>query len=384
MHKEQKRILFQIGLFIATFVTTTLAGAEWTYGKSVFAPGYSWLDFTSGLSFSIPLLLILTVHEFGHYFVAVYHKVRTSLPYYIPFPPIPFIPFYLGTMGAIIRLRSKPESNVQNFDIGVAGPVAGFVVAILILFYGFATLPPADYIYQFHPEYKQFGPAYAEVVYSPEYLKERPSIIDVTIGTNLIFWIFENTVADPSRVPNAHEIMHYPILLACYWALFITCLNLLPIGQLDGGHIVYGLFGFKAHRIIALVSFLLLIFYAGLGLEYINPALPKNSLLIGIAGYLLFLFLAFRGLKLPLKDTLMYVIVMFGVQFSITAFMPGVEGYGGWLLFAFIVGRFIGIDHPPSELERPLDPGRVTIGWIALIIFILCFSPAPLNAVMGG
>lgn len=379
MHKEQKRIVFQVALFITTFITTTLAGSQWAYGRSVFNPGYNWQDFNSGLAFSIPLLLVLTVHEFGHYFVAMFHKVKASLPYYIPIPPIPFLPFNIGTMGAVIRLRTKPASNVQNFDIGVAGPLAGFVVALVILFYGFNTLPPPEYIYQFHPEYEQYGADYADVVYTPEFLKEHGPILDVQIGTNLMFWIFEKIVADPARVPNPHEIMHYPILLACYIALFVTCLNLLPIGQLDGGHVVYGLFGFKIHRIVARIFFMALVFYAGLGLQYIDPHLPQNSLLMGIAGYLLFLFWAFRGLRLPIKETVMYVVLMFALQFSLMVFIPGIKGYEGWLLFAFILGRFIGVEHPPSEIEKPLDANRVMLGWIALIIFILCFSPAPLQ-----
>lgn len=385
MRKDLRRILLHASLFVATFVCTTIAGAQWAYGRNVFSADYTWEDFTSGLAFSVPLLLVLTVHEFGHYFVAIFHKVKTSLPYYIPIPPIPYFPFNIGTMGAVIRLRTRPVSNVQSFDIGVAGPLAGFIVAVIILFYGFITLPPPEYIYQFHPEYEQFGPDYAKVVYSDSYMKEHGPVLDIAIGTNLMFWIFENTVADPARVPNPHELMHYPWLLACYIALFVTCLNLLPIGQLDGGHVVYGLFGFKTHRIIARVFFLALMFYAGLGLSYINPALPHSNLLPGIAGYLLFLFLAFRGLMMPLKDTVMYVLLMFAAQFSLMVFVPGIQGYEGWLLFAFLLGRFIGVEHPPSEIEQPLNSGRVAIGWIALLIFILCFSPAPIRftAIMG-
>jgi membrane-associated protease RseP (regulator of RpoE activity) len=377
MHSERKRILFQIALFITTFVTTTIAGSQWSYGRSVFSGDYSWQDFTDGMAFSVPLLLILTVHEFGHYFVAMYHKVKASLPYYIPFPPIPFLPFNFGTMGAVIRLRTRPQSNIQHFDIGLAGPLAGFIVGLFILFYGFKTLPPPEYVFQFHPEYEQYGPGYADVVYADEYLKEHGAIIDVRIGSNLIFWIFEKAFADPSRVPNEHELMHYPVLLACYIAFFFTCLNLLPVGQLDGGHVVYGLFGYRVHRMIAGVFFLVLVFYAGLGLSYIDPALPPDSLLLGIAGYTLFLFMAFKGLRLPFKDTVMYVVVIFGIQFSLMVFVPGIEGYEGWLLFALIVGRFIGIEHPPSEIEQPLDANRVILGWVALLIFVLCFSPAP-------
>ena len=85
---ERRRVLLQIGLFVITFITTTIAGAEWTYGKSIYAPTYTWSDFLSGLEFSIPFLLILTVHEFGHYFMTRYHKIKVSLPYYLPMPPI--------------------------------------------------------------------------------------------------------------------------------------------------------------------------------------------------------------------------------------------------------------------------------------------------------
>lgn len=379
MHSEQKRIVFQVALFITTFITTTLAGAQWSYGRSVFSGDYSWQDFYSGLAFSIPLLLILTVHEFGHYFTALYHRVKTSLPYYIPIPPLPFLPFNIGTMGAVIRLRSKPQSNIQNFDIGIAGPLAGFIVALFVLFYGFKTLPPQEYVFQFHPEYEQYGKDFADVVYSPEYLERHGPIIDVTIGSNLIFWIFEKTVADPERVPNPHEMMHYPVLLACYIALFVTCLNLLPIGQLDGGHVLYGLFGFRRHRVIARIIFLALIFYAGLGLPYIDPRLPHDDLLLGIVGYLIFLFMGFKGLGLPVKDTAMYVLLIFAAQFSLMVYLPGIKGYEGWLLFAFIIGRFVGVDHPPSDIEQPLDPNRLLLGWVALAIFILCFSPVPIQ-----
>jgi membrane-associated protease RseP (regulator of RpoE activity) len=393
MNRETKRVLIQVGLFIATFATTTLAGAEWTYGKRIWSTEpFTWADFASGMQFSIPLILILTVHEFGHYFVALYHKVKTSLPYYIPIPPIPFLPFSLGTIGAVIRLRSRPETNIKNFDIGLAGPLAGFVVALMILFYGFMTLPEPEYIFQFHPEYKAYGLNYADHVYSKEYVDahtpEGAVLFDVKIGSNLIFWMMSK-IANTSRLPNEHELMHYPVLLAGYFALFVTCLNLLPIGQLDGGHVVYGLFGFKIHRVIATISFVLLIFYAGLGIDYIDPrlaqetshilGLPVNSLVLGVAGYLLFLYLAFKGLRKSPTETLMYALLMFALQFSLGAFVKGIEGYEGWLLFGLILGRFVGIEHPTSEIEQPLDSKRVVLGWLTLLIFILCFSPTPIQ-----
>ncbi|MBA4057759.1 MAG: site-2 protease family protein, partial [Marivirga sp.] len=193
MSREQRRVILQAALFIVTFITTTLAGAEWTYGKSVFMPGYSWQDFFSGLEFSVPFLLILTTHEFGHYFVAMYHKVRATLPYFIPMPPFPFS---IGTFGAVIRMQAT-HSKKQNFDIGLAGPLAGFVMTLLVLFYGFTNLPEPQYIFQIHPEYEKHGLDYAKTVYS-----QGDSIIDVTIGKNLVFLFFEKVIADPERVPN--------------------------------------------------------------------------------------------------------------------------------------------------------------------------------------
>jgi membrane-associated protease RseP (regulator of RpoE activity) len=370
MNRETGRIFLQVLLFITTFITTTLAGAEWTFGKSVYGE-FTWNDFLSGMHFSVPFLLILTVHEFGHYFTAMFHKVKSSLPYYIPIPPLPLS---IGTMGAVIRLRSRVATNIQNFDIGIAGPLAGFVIALLVLIYGFTNLPPAEYIFQIHPEYEQYGLNYAEHVYT----KQSESIIDVTIGKNLLFLFFEQVVADPARMPNPHEIMHYPYLFAGFLALVFTSLNLLPIGQLDGGHVLYGLVGYRKHRVVASVFFMLFMFYAGLGSEYLNPQMPVNYLQWSIPLYLMFLYFCFTGLKLPVRDTIMYTLLVFAVQFICAVLFPNVQGYPGWMLFGFVVGRFLGIQHPPSEIELPLDDNRRLLGWLAVLIFIISFTPNPI------
>ncbi|HEY3430198.1 MAG TPA: site-2 protease family protein [Cyclobacteriaceae bacterium] len=372
MSREKRIVLIQVLLFIATFITTTLAGAEWSYGKSVYGE-FGWSDFLNGMHFSIPFLLILTVHEFGHYFTAMYHKVKSSLPYYIPIPPLPFS---IGTMGAVIRLRSRVESTKQNFDIGIAGPLAGFVVAVIVLLYGFLTLPPVDHIFQIHPTYEQYGVNYADHVYQPEFVEK--GTIDVIIGKNLLFLLLEQ-VADPARLPNPHEIMHYPYLFAGFLALIFTCLNLMPIGQLDGGHVLYGLVGYKLHRIVASVFFVAFIFYAGIGLEYILPSLPLSQLQWSIPLYILFLYTCFLGLGLPPKDTIMYTLLVFAGQFLVMVLYPNITGYPGWLLFGFILGRFLGIQHPHSEIEEPLDEKRKILGWIAVIIFVLCFTPQPIQ-----
>lgn len=378
MNKETRRIILQVLLFFITIVTTTVAGAEWVYGKSFSiyfwygAGEYSWDDFLLGLNFSIPFILVLTAHEFGHYFTAMYHRVKSTLPYYIPLPP--FL-FSIGTMGAIIRLQSKVMSKTQNFDIGISGPIAGFIVALALLFYGFTNLPEPEYIFSIHPEYEQYGLDYARYVYD-----DANEVLDVVIGKNLLFLFFEHFVADPQRMPNPHEIMHYPLLFAGFLSLFFTSLNLLPIGQLDGGHVIYGLFGSKGHRLIATIFFLLLLLYAGLG----TVSLADGDDLIWTAPlYIGFLYITLSGLKLGRVDTLMYAVVIFGVQFLLTWLWPGLNGFSGWLLFAFIVGRFLGVYHPPAVIEEPLDTHRKVLGWIALIIFIICFTPMPIE-ITGG
>ena len=371
MSKENRIILLQVLLFVITFVTTTLAGAEWTYGKSIYGP-FTWQDFFSGMHFSIPFLLILTVHEFGHYFTAMHHKVKSSLPYYIPIPPLPLS---IGTMGAVIRLRSKVYSTIQNFDIGIAGPLAGFVMAIIILVYGFINLPPAEYIFQIHPEYEKYGLDYAQHVYQSQ------NGIDILVGKNLLFLFFEHTLADPARMPNVHELIHYPYLFAGFLALIFTSLNLLPIGQLDGGHVLYGLVGYKIHKIVASVFFVGFVFYAGLGLEYIRPNLPLSDLQWSIPLYGLFLYLCFKGLGLPTRDTIMYALLVFAAQYILMIIFPNLVGYPGWLLFGFLIGRFLGIQHPRSEVEIPLDEKRKILGWIAVVIFIICFTPTPIQLI---
>ncbi len=373
MKSTTKTILIHSGLFLVTVITTTMAGAEWAYSKSIFVPGYSWSDFVSGFAYSIPFLAILTVHEFGHYFTALYNRIKVSLPYYIPLPPL----LLFGTLGAVIRLRERPHSKQQHFDIGIAGPLAGFILAFGILWYGFTHLPPADYIFEIHPEYRQFGSEYALHVYKPEFMQGKAA--DVVFGKSLLFSFFENYVGDPTRVPNYHEIMHFPILFAGFLALVFTSMNLIPIGQLDGGHILYGLVGYRRHRMIASTLFVGLIFFAGLGL--ISPAEPLNELIWEIPLYVIFLVMAMRGLGLSQRDTIMYALAMFTVQYVIILFMPAVKGYPGWLLFAFILGRVVGVQHPPSEIEAPLSVGRKIAGWLALFILVICFTPDPIDIV---
>lgn len=365
MGKIRRVHIIQLLLFITTFITVTMSGEFWIRGKMWLAGPYEWADFLEGLNFSIPFLLFLTVHEFGHYFTAIYHKVKTTLPWYIPLPPF----FLVGTMGAIIRIKGMIWSKKQYFDVGVSGPIAGFVIAFATLFYGFTHLPDQSYLYDIHPEYAEHGVEYGEQ------MQENDSTINLAIGKNILFSVMESTlVEDPSLMPGKYEIIHYPYLFAGFLALFFTALNLLPIGQLDGGHVLYGLFGHKWHFLISRIIFTLFLFYAGYGL--FSPADDYDTLIWALP-YLYFLYIMFRSFKEDKQTTLMYATIMFALQFLIPLVYSGMEGYSGWLLFAFIISRVLGVEHPKARIEQPLDTKRQLLGWLALLIFVISFSPQP-------
>lgn len=132
------------------------------------------------------------------------------------------------------------------------------------------------------------------------------------------------------------------------------------------------------HKIIATVFFIVFTFYSGLGV--LNPTdYPNEKLIMAVPIAIFILYSAFLGFRLSKRDTLMYALLMFAVLFILARLMPSVRGYSGFLLFALLLGRLVGIQHPPSEIEQPLDSKRVVLGWIALIVFVLCFSPAPLE-----
>jgi Zn-dependent protease len=414
MRKKTKTYLIQAGLFIATIITTTLAGVEWMGLGDV-----TWETFAKAFLFSLPFLGILTVHEFGHYITARLYKVKVTLPYYIPL----YLPIIqtIGTMGAFIRIKSPLKSRQEVFDIGVAGPLAGFIVAIGVLFYGFTNLPEPEYIYQIHSEYKEYGNEYAKHVYNYEFarkidsvnfyrskqadswiinsmesvgmlqsnwrtlpFKPDPEYVELSIGKNLLFLFFENyIVTDKSLIPNKYEMFHYPFLFAGYLALFFTALNLLPIGQLDGGHILYGLFGTAKHKIISSCVFILFVFLAGLGIfkkNLIGNIFVSNEhLMIFAPLYLYFLYFIFSRVTEKPLNNLTIASCVFAAQFFCEYFSWDVIGFNGWFLFAVLIGRFLGVHHPPAYIDKPLDLKRKVIGWISLVIFIICFTPNLFN-----
>jgi len=290
------RYWLQAGLFFLTFTTTTLVGARLLHNFHANRPAVElesdfhalaailvnpalWLD---GLPFSFTLLTILLAHEMGHYLACRFYRVDASLPYFLPAPTV------IGTLGAFIRIRSPIYSKRTLFDIGVAGPLAGFLFVIPALGVGMALSKVV-------PGIAQQG--------------------DLSFGTPPVVWLSQWLVFP--GVSSADIYLH-PIARAGWVGVIATALNLLPIGQSDGGHIVYSFFG-EGHRWI---SRLVIVGLIPLGLLY----------------------------------------------------------WYGWLLWVVIFG-FLGMRHPPTIYdETRLGPGRRALGWVSLAILALSFTPAPIRA----
>ena len=311
--KRIKSYLIHIGLFIVTFITTTIAGVEWTTGK---LPPYEFYMLAEGLPYSITILLIITFHEFGHYFAARFHKIRSTLPFYIPFPPIPYF-INFGTMGAVIKTKSPIYSRKAMFDVGIAGPLSGFIICLAILIYGFTHVPSIEYLLKIHPDY-----------FSADYGKDGMHLV---FGDSLLFVFFKYIFVNPhSFFPPMSEIYHYPYLVAGWFGLLITSMNMIPVGQLDGGHIAFAMFGDKKHYNISAISAIAL-------------------LIIGFAG---------------LIDSLLELNIGLG--------------WSGWLFWAFILYFIIKLKHPPVADDSPLDKKRILLGYLSFFIFIISFAPAPI------
>lgn len=265
-----------VGLFLATLFTTTLAGS--------FQAGVNPLEdlrlLAAGLPFSTTLMGILLVHEMGHFVVSRLHGVEATPPYFIPGPP-----FLVGTFGAFIRMHT-PTNRKALFDVGAAGPWAGFLVAIPAVFYGLSL---------------------------SEVSALQPTSEGIILGDSLVFqWLTHLALGVSS---NDVTIQLHPIALAGWFGLFVTFLNLLPVGQLDGGHVVYALLG-RRHWWVARVGL---------------------AVIIGLA------FL----------------------------------GWTGWAMWAVLV-TLLGLDHPPTIDDTPLDPARRLAAWFTVALFAVTFMPVPL------
>jgi len=233
----RRRLWLHLLLFVLTLFTTTALGARLAFNfrhnlpafdlehdlttfLEVFRDPSALLD---GLPYSLTLLLVLTAHEFGHWFACVYHGISASLPYFLPAPT------FIGTFGAFIRFRSAVKSRQELFDVGVAGPLAGFAFALPALAIGLALSKVVPGIGE--QGEMQFG---------------TPLLLRITE-----WWLFPGAAAA--------DVYLHPVARAAWVGLFATSLNLLPIGQLDGGHIVYACFG-ERHRMVSTVAIVLLAF----------------------------------------------------------------------------------------------------------------------------
>jgi membrane-associated protease RseP (regulator of RpoE activity) len=381
----KQRYPLHIFLFLVTVFTTLMAGTEWVTGKSFFGEGerLTFDQLWRGIPFSFSFLLFLTVHEFGHYFTAVYHRVRCSLPYYIPiFIPLPLL--NIGSFGAVIRIREVPSSRRKYFDIGVAGPLAGFVVAVVLLLVGFTQLPPMEEtVLNIHPDYVA---TYGGV---PTEAQLAGQGVTVDFGRSLLFeamkWLFRN---DPN-MPPSFEMQHYPYILVGFLTLFFTALNLLPIGQLDGGHVMYGLFGARRAGIISRVAVLCLMLVGGVGfftwadIEAFAQPMPWYERLGEVGITALYFAAVFDVLRHLFKnrDWIWLVLGMglvIGFQFVAAMALQTATPNLIWLLYAFLAVRLIGLDHPIAPDDTPLSTRQKVLGWAAILIFILCFSPSPI------
>lgn len=277
---ERRIPLIHLVLFAATLFTTSLAGAFQAGVDPLTDPKTLLL----GLPFALTLLSILLSHEMGHYVLARYHGVRASLPYFIPGPPL-----LIGTFGAFIRMKSSPANRRALFDVGAAGPWAGALLAVPAVIVGLSL-----------SEVRPLNPF------------DEGGII---LGDSFLFSALTRLILGVSA--DDVSIVLHPIALAGWFGLFVTFLNLLPVGQLDGGHIAYSLFG-RAHRWISRIA------------------------LVGI------LFLGFQG-------------------------------WEGWFFWVAMLA-LLGLDHPPTlDLTSPLDPRRRFYAWSTVGLFALTFIPVPLS-----
>lgn len=377
---DSRTILKHLVLFVLTFICVTFVGASFVgFSPSLFPiimpeTGDIW----RGVLFASLLLGFLGVHEFGHFFAAQYHKIKVTLPYFIP------IPIGIGTMGAVIRIKQKINDTRKMFDVGVAGPLAGFVVSLAVLIAGFATLPAPEYINNFtgHDAVQEYVNANgAFPADPPEGTEGNILIVGETLLYSFLAQFFEN-------VPPMWEMYHYPFLFAGWLGLFFTALNLMPVGQLDGGHILYSLIGFKKHRIVARITFAGLTVLAGieaipfifLTLEGWGWAHPVGLYSWFIWGAVLFVLFkrAFRGDHQWIAPALAISMLCSALYLYLIAGSLTTTGSLIWVVWSFFIAYFVGVEHPPAYYERPLGKTRKILGWLSMIIFLLCISPNPL------
>jgi membrane-associated protease RseP (regulator of RpoE activity) len=300
MNYPNKRIWLNVVLFVVTVFSTFFVGITWSLS-------YKYADIISAnpqtdlsvrifddpqiiflsIIYAVVLLGILLGHELGHFLTCQYYRINATLPYFIPAPTL------IGTLGAFIKIKSPITRKQQLFDIGVAGPLAGFILSVPTLIYGLSLSKAVPAI-----------PREGSLIFG------EPLLLKIA-GS----FIFKN-------VPPDFDIVLHPLAFAGWVGIFVTALNLFPVGQLDGGHVAYALFG------------------------------PKSRNLAKI-------FIA--------------LFIVMGVFFWI-----------GWFIWAFLI-MVLGLKHPRVVDEAtPLSARRKFIGFVVVMIFILCFIPDPIKGFEGS
>jgi membrane-associated protease RseP (regulator of RpoE activity) len=296
-----------VALFLATVVTTLWAG----FVQSDLREHARTLSnvVRGGLPFAASLVAILFTHEMGHYVLARRYGVLTTLPYFIP------VPFGAGTLGAVIRMRSAIPSRRAVLDIGAAGPLAGFAVAVPLLLVGLSL-----------SEVKAISATPAAVALDSPWsllqalLAGRPFFDDTPsvqfFGDSLLTWAAQRLVL--GELKPGYDVVLHPVAFAAWLGLLVTALNLVPLGQLDGGHVLYALLGRRGALVVARI-------------------VSTGLLLAG-------LFLSWN-----------------------------------WLVWWFLSRYVVGLGHPPALDEEPLDGGRRVVAWASLALFVATFVPVPVS-----
>ena len=300
-------------LFLLTALTCTATGGlhsfafalgfvqadvaySWS-GVSANALRMSWLEFAwQGLWFSVPFLSFLSAHEFGHYFAARMHGLRPSLPYFLP-APLPMT----GSLGAVIVFRGQFPNRRVLFDFAAGGPLAGFVVAVVAL---------------------ACGLAWSTVEKVPEQISG-----GYWMGEPLLFRWLSQLINGPVR--DGWSLNLHPTAVAGWLGLLFTMMNLVPISQLDGGHIAYA-------------------------------ALRRHSRWLTVAGLAMLAF---------------FIVWLHAYSWVL------------WLVLLLVIIRLVGWEHPASlDDDAPLDPARIVLALLLVAIFVLCFMPVPLSPIelIGG
>ncbi len=271
----QRLPVLHIGLFLITLCCTIVAGALQQGINPIDNPLLLW----KGIPFSFTLLLILGTHEFGHYFMSRKHHINVTLPYFIPAPSI------VGTFGAFIKMKSPIMDRRILLDVGAAGPLAGLCVTVPVLLVGL-------FLSEVRYESVETG---------------------FSLGSSMLFSIMSWLVH--GSLPDSANLILHPVAFSGWIGLLVTSLNLLPVGQLDGGHVAFAIIG------------------------------PRQGIVAKVV--------------------------------LITLVILGALGWIGWLVWALIL-VFMGIHHPPVIYDWiPLDTKRKVVGWITISVFVMTFTPVP-------